>query len=215
MKALFILLNEAEVSLPLPQLIFLLIVAGLMIVSNWKIFEKAGKPGWASIVPIYNMVVLLQIVKKPVWWILLFFIPIVDIIVAIIVFHNLSKCFGKSVGFTIGLLFLPVIFFPLLAFGDATYQCGENNNNIQGAFNKIDAVLNDIDRLMDEFENYVDDFIDKGDTSAIQKYMEVSQKIMQKQMELQNIMDQLTQDQQNRYASFEQRLEKINKKLEQ
>tara|TARA_Y100000589_G_C27115521_1_gene614090 strand:+ start:548 stop:1192 length:645 start_codon:yes stop_codon:yes gene_type:complete len=214
MKQLLILLNEAGPSLPLPQLIFLLIVFGLIVMSYWKIFEKAGKPGWASIIPVYNLVVLLQIVKKPVWWILLFFIPFVNLIIAFMVYHKLAQCFGKSVGFTFGLLFLPIIFLPLLAFSDATYNCG-GNNNIQSTFNNIDAILNDIDSFMDEFEKNVNDFIDKGDTSAIQRYMEVSQKIMQKQIELQNIIDQLTEEQKNRYAGFEQRLEKINKKLEQ
>lgn len=92
-----------------------------MIASLWKIFTKAGQPGWACIVPIYNLVVLLKIVNKPIWWIILMLIPIVNIVVLIIVIHALSKAFGKGVGFTIGLLLLGFIFYPILGFGDATY----------------------------------------------------------------------------------------------
>ncbi len=94
----------------------------LMIASMWKIFEKAGKPGWAAIVPIYNLIVILEIVNKPIWWIVLFIIPIVNIIVAIIVYVELAKAFGKSAGFGVGLVFLGIVFFPILAFGDAQYQ---------------------------------------------------------------------------------------------
>ena len=87
----------------------------------WRVFEKAGKPGWAAIIPIYNLVVLLQIVGKPIWWIILFIIPIVSLIVAIIVYVALAKVFGKGVGFALGLIFLGFIFLPILAFGSATY----------------------------------------------------------------------------------------------
>lgn len=94
----------------------------LMIAAIWKVFTKAGKPGWAAIIPIYNLVVLLQIVGKPIWWIILMLIPIVNIIIQIIVTHQLSKSFGKDVGFTLGLIFLGFIFFPILGFGDAKYM---------------------------------------------------------------------------------------------
>lgn len=93
----------------------------LFVVSMWKIFTKAGKPGWAAIIPIYNIIILLEIVGKPVWWIVLFFIPIVNLVVAIMLTHQLSLSFGKDVGFTIGLIFLGFIFYPLLGFGDAQY----------------------------------------------------------------------------------------------
>lgn len=97
----------------------------LMIVSVWKVFTKAGKPGWTSIIPIYNMVVILEIVKKPIWWILLMFIPIVNIIIGFIVLHELSKSFGKGFGFTLGLIVLPIIFYPILGFGNAQYTGGQ------------------------------------------------------------------------------------------
>lgn len=94
----------------------------LIIASIWKTFRKAGQPGWASIIPIYSIVVLLHIVKKPIWWVVLMFIPFVNIVITIIVVHNLSKVFGKGAGFTIGMIFLPFIFYPILGFGKATYQ---------------------------------------------------------------------------------------------
>jgi len=96
----------------------------LMIASMWKIFSKAGQPGWAAIIPIYNLIVLLQVVKKPIWWIVLMCIPLVNFIILIIVFIELAKVFGKGVGFGLGLVFLSVIFLPVLAFSDAQYQGG-------------------------------------------------------------------------------------------
>lgn len=93
----------------------------LMIASMWKIYAKAGQPGWASIVPIYNIIVLLKIVNKPVWWIVLMLLPIVNLVVLIIVINALAKAFGKGTGYTVGLIFLGIIFYPMLAFGDATY----------------------------------------------------------------------------------------------
>lgn len=99
-------------------LVFIIVyIAGL-----WKIFVKAGKPGWAAIVPIYNIIVLLEIVGKPVWWIILYLIPVVNVIFGVWTVNLLSKSFGKSEGFTIGLLFLGIIFYPMLGFGDAEYE---------------------------------------------------------------------------------------------
>ena len=94
----------------------------LMVVSMWKIFDKAGKPGWAALVPIYNLVVLLQIIDKPVWWIILFLIPLVNFIIMIICTIALAARFGKGGGYAAGLIFLPFIFYPMLAFGSDQYQ---------------------------------------------------------------------------------------------
>jgi hypothetical protein len=94
----------------------------LMIISMWKIFTKAGKPGWASIIPIYNIIVMLEIAGRPLWWFILMLIPFVNIIIWIIVLIDIAKRFGKGVGFAIGMLILPFIFFPILAFGDAQYH---------------------------------------------------------------------------------------------
>jgi hypothetical protein len=93
----------------------------LFIVSLWVVFTKAGKPGWASIVPVYNIIVMLEIAGKPVWWILLFLIPVVDFVFLIWALNVFVKSYGKGVGFTIGMLFLSPIFLPILAFGDAKY----------------------------------------------------------------------------------------------
>jgi hypothetical protein len=93
----------------------------LIIASMWKIFSKAGKPGWAAIIPIYNLFVLLEIVGKPAWWFILMLIPLVNLVFAIIVIHRLSLSFGQGAGTTILLLLLPFIGYPMLAFGSATY----------------------------------------------------------------------------------------------
>lgn len=93
----------------------------LMIASVWKVFTKAGQPGWAAIIPIYNVIVLLKIIGKPWWWIIGFFIPFVNFIVMILMAVGLAKVFGKGIGFAIGLILLSFIFYPILAFGDATY----------------------------------------------------------------------------------------------
>ena len=104
--------------------VFLLVyfaLIGITIAGMWMTFEKAGKPGWASIIPIYNLIVLLEIAGKPLWWILLFLIPLVNLVVAIIVKLDVARSFGKGLGFGIGLLFLPFIFYAILGFGDARY----------------------------------------------------------------------------------------------
>lgn len=103
------------------SLLYLAIIV-VLIAAQWKIFTKAGKPGWACIIPIYSTIVLLEIVGKPLWWILLLLIPIVNIVILIMVTNLLAKSFGKDVGFTIGLILLPFIFYPILGFGSATYQ---------------------------------------------------------------------------------------------
>ena len=103
------------------SIVYLAIII-LMIAAMWKIFTKAGKPGWAAIIPIYNTIVLLEVVGKPIWWFLLMFIPFVNFIILIIVDLELAKKFGQSTGFAIGLILLPVIFYPILGFGGARYQ---------------------------------------------------------------------------------------------
>lgn len=98
-----------------------LAVVVLIFVSLWKIFEKAGKPGWAGIVPIYNAIVLLEIVGRPIWWFILLLVPCVGIVVGILLCIDLAKSFGKTPAFGIGLALLGFVFFPMLAFGDARY----------------------------------------------------------------------------------------------
>jgi Family of unknown function (DUF5684) len=104
------------------SIIFGLLVALLLIVAMWKVFTKAGQPGWASIIPIYNLYIWCKIVGRPWWWILLMLIPFVNFIICIILCIDLAKSFGKGVGFGIGLALLGIIFFPILGFGSAQYQ---------------------------------------------------------------------------------------------
>jgi len=99
-----------------------LAVVVLMIAALWKIFAKAGEPGWAAIVPIYNLLVILKIVGRPVWWIVLLLVPFVNIIVMFVLAFDLSKAFGKGAGFALGMIFLGPIFYPMLGFGSATYK---------------------------------------------------------------------------------------------
>jgi len=94
----------------------------LMVASLWRIFTKAGQPGWASIIPIFNLYILLKIAGKPGWWLILLFIPVVNIVIAILVALAVAENFGKSGGFVIGMVLLPVVFYPILAFGDAQYS---------------------------------------------------------------------------------------------
>jgi len=102
-------------------ILFYLAFIVFMIAANWTVYTKAGKPGWACLVPIYNIVVLLEIVGKPTWWFVLMLVPVANIIVAIIMWMELAKVFGKGSGFGLGLIFLGCIFMPILAFGSAQY----------------------------------------------------------------------------------------------
>jgi hypothetical protein len=99
-----------------------LLVAVVLIVAMWKVFTKAGQPGWASIIPIYNLYIWCKIVGRPWWWIILMLIPFVNFIICIILCIDLAKSFGKGAGFGIGLALLGIIFFPILGFGSTQYQ---------------------------------------------------------------------------------------------
>ena len=102
--------------------IFWLAFTILMIAAFWKIYSKAGQPGWACIIPIYNLYIWCKVVGRPWWWILLLLIPFVNFIILIILLIDLAKSFGKGAGFGIGLILLPIIFFPILGFGSAQYE---------------------------------------------------------------------------------------------
>jgi Family of unknown function (DUF5684) len=97
-------------------------ILALMVVSMWKLFVRAGKPGWASIIPLYSNIVMLEIAGKPIWWFFMLFIPVVNIVFAFLTLYHFSKSYGKAEGFSIGVALLSVIFIPLLAFSDAKYQ---------------------------------------------------------------------------------------------
>ena len=93
----------------------------LILIAWWKIFEKAGRPGWQGIIPIYNFYILLKIVGKPGWWLILMLIPFLNLVFIIWTYNMLSKSFGKDEAFTVGLVLLGFVFFPILGFGDAKY----------------------------------------------------------------------------------------------
>jgi uncharacterized protein DUF5684 len=113
--------NAAAAGMGIGMMIVWLAIIVLMIAALWKVFEKAGEPGWAAIIPIYNLYIMLKIAGRPGWWLLLYFIPFVNFIISIIVSIDIAKRFGKSTGFALGLVFLPFIFYPMLAWGDASY----------------------------------------------------------------------------------------------
>lgn len=100
----------------------LVVITILIMISQWLIFVKAARPGWAAIIPVFNVLVLLEIINKPWWWVLLMMIPGLNIIFMIWTLNLLSKCFGKNESFTIGLIILPFIFIPILGFGDSVYE---------------------------------------------------------------------------------------------
>ena len=104
--------------------IILLLYVGIIVLiisARWKVFSKAGQPGWASIIPIYNIYIMTRIAGKPGWWVLMMFIPIVNIVYLIWMYNMISKSFGKDEGFTAGMIFLGIVFWPILAFGSAEY----------------------------------------------------------------------------------------------
>lgn len=101
--------------------LFMTALVVLCIIAMWKVFEKAGQPGWAAIIPIYNTYIMLKIGGKPGWWLLLMLIPIVNIVFVVWMYNMISKSFGKDEGFTVGMILLGIVFWPILGFGDARY----------------------------------------------------------------------------------------------
>ena len=99
-----------------------LAISILFVAGFWRTFTKAGKPGWACLVPIYNIIVMLEIARRPLWWFVLMFIPVVNFIVALVVMMDIAKSFGKGAGFGLGLFFFGFIFYPILGFSDARYS---------------------------------------------------------------------------------------------
>ena len=111
-----------------PMIILSLIVAAISIVSMWKLFMKADEPGWASIIPFYNMYILFKITWGSGIKFLFLLIPFANIVFAIITYVKLAKVFGKGGGFAVGLVLLPVVFMPILAFGDSRYLGVQGSN---------------------------------------------------------------------------------------
>lgn len=99
-----------------------LLLMALMIVVMWILFKKAGKPGWAAVVPFYDQYTLYEITWGNGWRFLMLLIPIYNIILMILTYIRLAKAFGKDEGYAVGLIFLPHVFVPMLAFGSAAYH---------------------------------------------------------------------------------------------
>lgn len=90
--------------------------------SMWLIYTKAMQPGWAAIVPIYNIYIAVRVARRPVWWVIPLFIPFVNIVMHVLLSISIARAFGKQTGFTVGLILLPFIFYPILGFGNASYK---------------------------------------------------------------------------------------------
>jgi hypothetical protein len=109
--------NDFPTGLIIVWLAFVIFIIAAM----WRVFEKAGQPGWAAIIPIYNLYIMTKIAGKPGWWVLMFFLPFVNLIFLIWLYNMISKSFGKDEGFTAGLVIFGFIFWPILGFGNAKY----------------------------------------------------------------------------------------------
>lgn len=99
-----------------------LLLFGISLAVSWILFEKAGRSGWISLIPVYNTIVVLKIAGKPWWWIFLFLIPVVNMILSILVVLGFCRAYGKGASFGVGMLLLPMVFGPILAFSDAKYN---------------------------------------------------------------------------------------------
>lgn len=100
-----------------------LVLAVLIFVGMFKTFQKMGyDDAWWAIVPFLNLVFFIKVIEKPIWWVILFFIPFANLYVAYLVAEKVSKSFGKGLGYTLGLMFLGFIFYPILGFGSEQPQ---------------------------------------------------------------------------------------------
>jgi hypothetical protein len=115
--------SAANASSPGPGFVIaLMAVVVLMIASMWRIFSKAGAPGWKALIPVYGAVVFQRIVGRPGWWALLMFVPVVNVLISLVECFDLARVYGKGAGYAIGLILLGPIFFMALAFGSAVYE---------------------------------------------------------------------------------------------
>lgn len=138
-------------------IIISLLLSILLIVSMWKIYKKAGKPGWAAIVPVYNIIVLLEIAELPLWYIALFLVPFANIYAMFKIYIELAHKFGKSTGFGVASVFFSVICFPILAFNkNIVYKNAsvvENNVDSVNAQNDIAKQLIDNNGVFGNSQN--------------------------------------------------------------
>ncbi len=106
---------------PIGLLIYLAILV-IVLAGCWKMFVKAGQPGWGILIPIYNAYLMIKIAGRPGWWLILMFTPLVNFIVGIVIAVDIARNFGKGIGFVLGMIFLGFIFYPILGFGSAEYR---------------------------------------------------------------------------------------------
>lgn len=109
-----------------------LVIGIVTIVSMWKLYSKAHKPGWAALVPIYNVIVMLEIIGRPLWWVALLFVPILNIWISIVIAFDLAKAYGKSTGFGVLVWLLPVIGYMVLAFSKSAQYVGPVAAGVDG-----------------------------------------------------------------------------------
>jgi hypothetical protein len=120
MAAALLASSGAGVGITIGVVVYVAIIV-FEIAALWHVFVKGGRPGWAAIIPFYNYYVLLKVVGRPGWWLILYFIPFVNIVVWLIVAIDLAKSFGKGTGYGVAVFFLAFIFIPILGFGSASY----------------------------------------------------------------------------------------------
>lgn len=113
----------------IPLLIICLYIKVIQTVGLWFLFRKADEPGWASIIPVYNILTAIKVAGKPWWYILLLLIPVVNIVIAVLILNGLSKSFGQGGWFTVGLFFLRCVFVPILGFGKSQYVGDKSHFN--------------------------------------------------------------------------------------
>lgn len=139
-------LTGAIMGMGLPMIIIIILINILMIISLWKIYKKAGKPGWVSIVPIYNFIVMCEIADKKWWYIFFMLLPIINIYIIIVLCNGLAKKFKKSDGFVVGMILLPIIFFPILAFEKSDVLPTTLNDNELNNLNNVTSLSNEINQ---------------------------------------------------------------------
>lgn len=133
MMSMMLALLQGEEGAGIFAILLWIVLVVALFAGMWKVFTKAGRPGWAAIIPFYNVAVMLQIIGRPWWWLLLLvFVPFVNFVISILISIDMAKAFGKGIGFALGLIFLSPIFIPLLGFGDAEYV-GPPNGTPVGA----------------------------------------------------------------------------------
>lgn len=108
----------------LVTMIITLVITLIVVISMWRLFTKAGKPGWAAIVPIYNIIVMLEIAGKPLWWVIMFFLPIANVVFTILTYIDFAKAYGKDALWGVLLAFFTPIVAPIMAFSKNTQYVG-------------------------------------------------------------------------------------------